>query len=103
MGRVGQQSKSQVLPVNALREEAGSERNAGMGANDSHPRKVPEPVGGHGMSRLRGWIMRVGGLVNRRRKDREFDEEIETHIQLHINDNLRMGMRPEEARRQAMI
>ena len=55
------------------------------------------------MSRLRGWIMRVGGLVNRRRTDREFDEELKSHIQLHIDDNLRMGMRPEEARRQAMI
>ena len=55
------------------------------------------------MSKLRGWMMRVGGLVNRRRQDRELDEEIESHIQLHIDDNLGMGMTPQEARRQAMI
>src|SRR5205085_12073200 len=52
-------------------------------------------------SRLCGWIMRVGRLVNGRRNNREFDEEIENHAQLQIDDKLRMGMTPEQARRQA--
>src|SRR5690349_5005461 len=55
------------------------------------------------MKRLRGWILRFGGLFNRRRKDLELEEEIESHLQMHIEDNLRSGMTPEEARRQAMI
>ena len=55
------------------------------------------------MRRLREWILRFGGLFNKQRKDRELDEEIESHLQLHIEDNLRLGMTPEEARRQAMI
>src|SRR5687767_13133207 len=55
------------------------------------------------MRRLRGWIVRLGGLFNKQRKDRELDQEIESHLQLHIEDNLRLGMTPEEARRQTMI
>jgi len=55
------------------------------------------------MKRLRAWMLRFGGLFNRRRKDRELDEEIESHLQMHIEDNLRLGLTPEEARRQALI
>jgi putative ABC transport system permease protein len=35
--------------------------------------------------------------------DRELAEEIETNLQMHIADNLRAGMSPGEARRQALI
>src|SRR5213593_964316 len=55
------------------------------------------------MRRLREWILRFGGLFNKQRKDRELDDEIESHLQMHIEDNLRSGMTPEEARREAMI
>ncbi len=47
--------------------------------------------------------MRFGGLFNKGRKDREFQDELESHIQMHTEDNLRSGMTPGEARRQAMI
>jgi len=55
------------------------------------------------MRKLRGWIIRFAGFFNRQRKDHELLKEIESHLQMHIEDNLRMGMTPEEARRQAMI
>src|SRR5437773_11834279 len=55
------------------------------------------------MRKLRGWIFRLRGLFNKQRKDRELDDEIESHLQLHIEDNLRLGKTPEEARRQALI
>ncbi|MGO8697061.1 MAG: ADOP family duplicated permease [Limisphaerales bacterium] len=55
------------------------------------------------MRKLRGWFLRFAGLFNKAGKDREFQEELESHIQMHIEDNLRSGMTPEEARRQAMI
>ena len=55
------------------------------------------------MRRLRKWIVRFGGLFNKQQKDRELEDEIESHLQLHIEDNLRLGMTLEEARRQAMI
>ena len=55
------------------------------------------------MRKLRGWIMRFGGLFNKVQKDRELQEELDSHIQMHTEENLRSGMTPEEARRQAII
>jgi predicted permease len=53
--------------------------------------------------RLRVWLMRMAGLFRQERRDRELGQEIESNLQLHIEDNVRAGMRPEEARRQALI
>jgi hypothetical protein len=55
------------------------------------------------MRKLRGFVQRFGGLFNKQGRDRDLDEEIESHLQMHIEDNLRLGMTPEEARRQALI
>lgn len=55
------------------------------------------------MRTLRVWFVRFTGLYHRGRHDRELAEEIESHLQMHIQDNLRAGMTPGEARRQALI
>jgi hypothetical protein len=55
------------------------------------------------MRKLCELILRFGGSFNKQRKDRELDDEIESHLQLHIEDNLRLGMTPEKARREALI
>ncbi len=55
------------------------------------------------MRKLRAWLMRLWGSSNRDLHDREFAEEIETHLQMHIADNLRSGMEPEQARREAIL
>jgi putative ABC transport system permease protein len=55
------------------------------------------------MKRLRGWLLRFGGLFRRERRERELAAEMESHLQMHIEDNLRAGMSAEEARRQALI
>jgi predicted permease len=52
---------------------------------------------------LRGYVMRLFGLFDRGRREREFAEELESNLELHIEDNLRAGMSPAEARRQAQI
>ena len=33
----------------------------------------------------------------------DFDEELQSHLEMHMADNIRAGMTPEEARRQALI
>jgi predicted permease len=53
--------------------------------------------------RIRGWLAQLYGLLNRKRREHEFAEELESHLAMHIEDNLRAGMSPEEARRQALI
>src|SRR5215510_14512613 len=52
---------------------------------------------------LRGWLMRFFGMFNRARREREFAEELESHLAMHIEDNLRAGMSLEEARRMALV
>ena len=52
---------------------------------------------------LRGWLLRVGGFIGRARRERELAAEIETHLQMHVEDNLRAGMSAEEARREALM
>ena len=55
------------------------------------------------MRALRGWLMRLTGLVRKARTEREISEEIRAHLDLHIGDNLEAGMPPREARRRAHI
>src|ERR1700719_5294381 len=55
------------------------------------------------MRRLRAWLVRLGGLFNKEIRDHELSAEMESHLQLHIDDNLRAGMSAEEARRQALL
>lgn len=52
---------------------------------------------------LRAAVLRLRGVVWSRRLDRDLAAEIESHLQLHVDDNLRAGMTPEEARRQALL
>jgi len=49
------------------------------------------------IQQLRGWLMRLFGLFTRQQREREFAEELESHLAIHIEDNLRAGMSPEEA------
>ncbi len=55
------------------------------------------------MRKPRAWLLRAGELFGKRRRDVELAAELESHLQMHIDDNLRAGMSAEEARRQALI
>ena len=50
---------------------------------------------------LRAWAMRLAGLF--RRDERELSDELECHLQMHIDDNVRRGMTQQEARREATL
>ncbi len=54
------------------------------------------------MKKLRALFRRLTGLFTRRRRAREFDDELESNLQMHIEDNLRAGMSPDEARYAAL-
>ncbi len=55
------------------------------------------------MRRLRAWLLRLGEFFHQEGRDREFDDEIQSHLEFHIEDNLRSGMTPDEARKNAII
>ncbi len=52
---------------------------------------------------LRASLARVRGLFHRNRRERELSAEMKSHLQMHIEHNLRAGMTPEQARRDAFI
>ena len=55
------------------------------------------------MRRVRSAVLRLTSLFRRERLERQLDAEMESHLQLHIDDKLKAGMTPVEARRQAII
>ena len=55
------------------------------------------------MKSLRRFITRLGNSVARRREDERMREEIEEHLALQTAENLRAGLSPAEARRQAVL
>jgi predicted permease len=54
------------------------------------------------MTWLRVFIHRLRGLFLKRKMDRELEDEIRAHLEMQIEDNLRQGMSPDEARYQAL-
>ena len=55
------------------------------------------------MRKQRAVLVRLAGMFRKERRERELAQELESNLQFHIEDNLRAGMTPEEARRRALI
>ena len=55
------------------------------------------------MKRIHSWWTRLRGLFRKEQLDRELDAEMASHLEMHIVDNLRAGMTPEAARRDALL
>ena len=53
------------------------------------------------MNRVMTWMTLLVNLFRRGRQERELDAELRAHLALHIEENLRAGMHPAEARRVA--
>ena len=55
------------------------------------------------MRTLRAWLHRLAGSFSSSRREREFADELQSHLQMHIDDQMRAGMTLEEARRSALV
>jgi macrolide transport system ATP-binding/permease protein len=55
------------------------------------------------MKVLRAWMARIAGMFSRKQSEAEFADELDSHLQMNIDDNLHAGMTPEQARRVAMV
>ncbi|MBV8906286.1 MAG: ABC transporter permease, partial [Acidobacteriia bacterium] len=55
------------------------------------------------MKSVRALLRRLRGLFAGKRLEREISAELESHLELHIADNLRAGMTPQQARRAALM
>jgi putative ABC transport system permease protein len=53
--------------------------------------------------RLPSAIQRILSMFQKSQRERELHDELSSHLQLHIDDNLLRGLSPHEARRQALL
>src|SRR5437867_8189338 len=67
-----------------------------MGADHGNPGALPVSWKGIRMRQLRAFFFRLAGLFRKDRRDRDLSAEMETHLTMHLEDNLRAGMRSEE-------
>src|SRR5581483_1298548 len=99
VGRVRQQPPREVLPADEGGTQTARARGARVADHDRNRGAVP---GAGGMMRsLMGWCRRVRGVFAG--GDADIADELACHLQLAIDDNVRGGMTPDEARRQALV
>src|SRR5262245_56118234 len=55
------------------------------------------------MRTVRAWLLRLVGVFVKSRSERDLSAELESHLQLHVDDNVRAGLTPAEARRRALV
>jgi putative ABC transport system permease protein len=55
------------------------------------------------MGTLRRFLIRLAGLFRKGRQEQELADDLESHFQMHVEDNLRRGMNAEQARREARL
>ncbi len=55
------------------------------------------------MSALRSILFRMRGMLGGRQAEADFNAELASHLEMHIDDGVRAGLAPEEARRQALV
>src|SRR5260221_5164296 len=55
------------------------------------------------MRRIRAALARIVGVFTGHRADDDLREELQAHLEMETAENVRRGMRPDAARRQAML
>src|SRR6185295_203782 len=103
MGRFRKQPQGEVLQTHTLGPQTTRTRNERMESDDRNRRPISHARGGAVMRQLRAWLLRFKGLFLKDARERELADELESHLQMHIDDNIRAGMSPQEARRRAMM
>jgi predicted permease len=74
-----------------------------VGTDGQHHGALLQPGKGACVRQIRSFLLRLGGLFQHSRQEQDLTDEFESNIAFHIEDNLRAGMAPEEARRQAIL
>jgi putative ABC transport system permease protein len=55
------------------------------------------------MTGIRVWLKRLRSIFQRDKWEAELTAELESHLQMHVAENVRAGMSPQEARRVALL
>src|ERR1700723_3094576 len=104
MGRIGKQPPRALLSAYRGRPQATAGGDPRLGANRGHHRALFQSQGGgFSVKFLRRFFVRLSNLAAGRSADQRLQDEIAEHLAFQTEENLRSGMSPAEARRQAAI
>src|ERR1700677_4157336 len=104
MGRIGKQPPRPLLPPYHHRPQTAADRDPRLGANGGDHRTILRGEGGgFDMRFLRRFLARLKNFATARQDDQRLREEMEEHLAQQTAANLRAGMGPAEARRQAVL
>src|SRR5436309_14619900 len=74
-----------------------------MGGDHRDPGALPRSRNGGIVRAFRVQHRRCAGMFQKDRREREMALEMESHLEMQIEENVRRGMSPAEARRAALI
>src|SRR6266568_2885166 len=74
-----------------------------MGTHDGDRRSVSFIRKGVVVRTLRSWLVRLSNLFKKDHRECELADEMESNLEMQIEDNIRSGMTPQEARRSARL
>src|SRR5580704_544991 len=104
MGRIGQQPPRPLLSPYRDGPQTAADRNKRLGANRSNHRALLQrQSGGIAVKFLRRFFIRLSNFASGRRADQRLREELAEHLAFQTDENVRAGMPPAEARRQAVL
>src|SRR4029078_11254282 len=102
MGLLREQPAREVLPPDEGGAGAGRARDPRLGTDGVRAGQVLR-CQGFVVTRLRALVARVLAVFRRRRWERDLDDELAAHLEMHVDDNLRAGMTQAGARRAALL
>ena len=103
LGRFRKQSQSALLPADARRTQATAGRDAELGTDGGdHCAILRGESGRSRMKTLRRFFKRLSSWATARKDEERLRAEIEAHIALQTDENIRAGLSAEEARREAV-
>src|SRR4029453_3890330 len=104
MGRVRQKPQGALLSADPTRTEATAGRSPELGADDGDHRAIlRRERRGSEMKTVRRLFKRVTSWATSARDEDMLRAEIDEHIAMQTAENLRAGLSPIEARRQALL
>src|ERR1700721_2894096 len=104
MGRLREQPPRSLLSAHPRRAPPVAGGNPRLEPDRRHHRPILRcESGGLLMKNLRRLIARLSNSATRRRNDERLREEMEEHLALQTAENLRAGLKPAEAHRQALL
>src|SRR6266478_2452696 len=104
MGRLGEQSQGAILSVDTRRAQTIAGRVPRLGTDGGHHGAILCSKSGRSEMRpLRRFLKRLSSWARTQQDEDRLQAEIEEHLAMQTAENLRAGLSPTEARRQAVL